>query len=391
MSYNPIYTTEPFTRFETVKPTTRLADLNFNWRERDLPEKERTKHVHRLHPYLGKYIPQLVEVFLRKYAPNVVCDPFAGSGTTLVEANALGIHAIGYDVSAFNCLLARVKTAAYDLRILEDEIVDILTKAQLMLTRNLFNNQKVSLQTDNEYLKLWFAPPALQELLYYRSLISNYKYQDVLKVILSRSARSARLTTHYDLDFPRKPQTTPYDCYKHSRVCQPTDDALQFLTRYSFDTLKRIKEFARIRTSAKVTIKNSDSRLARFPKIDAVITSPPYVGLIDYHEQHRYAYELLDLPIKEDKEIGAASNGQSKKARENYIQDIGKVFLNVRKSINKDGVVVIVVHDKDELYRDLAPVIGFRQEQTLTRHVNRRTGRRANDFFEEILIWRPHG
>jgi len=30
-------------------------------------EKERTKHVHRLHPYLGKFIPQLVEVFLKKY------------------------------------------------------------------------------------------------------------------------------------------------------------------------------------------------------------------------------------------------------------------------------------------------------------------------------------
>ena len=26
-----------------------------------LPEYERTKHVHRLHPYLGKFIPQLVE------------------------------------------------------------------------------------------------------------------------------------------------------------------------------------------------------------------------------------------------------------------------------------------------------------------------------------------
>ena len=30
-------------------------------------EFERTKHVHRLYPYLGKFIPQLVEVFLRKY------------------------------------------------------------------------------------------------------------------------------------------------------------------------------------------------------------------------------------------------------------------------------------------------------------------------------------
>ena len=66
----------PFTDFESINPATRLDDLNLNWRERDLPERVRTKHVHRLHPYLGKFIPQLVEIFLRKYRPSLVVDPF---------------------------------------------------------------------------------------------------------------------------------------------------------------------------------------------------------------------------------------------------------------------------------------------------------------------------
>jgi hypothetical protein len=61
--------------------------LELSWSERDLPERERTKHVHRLHPYLGKFIPQLAEVLLRRYAPRGGCvlDPFAGSGTTLAR------------------------------------------------------------------------------------------------------------------------------------------------------------------------------------------------------------------------------------------------------------------------------------------------------------------
>ena len=42
-------------------------DLELSWSERELPERERTKHVHRLHPYLGKFIPQLVEVLLERY------------------------------------------------------------------------------------------------------------------------------------------------------------------------------------------------------------------------------------------------------------------------------------------------------------------------------------
>ncbi|MGH3032828.1 MAG: hypothetical protein ACRDNE_19090, partial [Gaiellaceae bacterium] len=42
-------------------------DLELSWSEDELPQVERTKHVHSLHPYLGKFIPQLVEVFLRRY------------------------------------------------------------------------------------------------------------------------------------------------------------------------------------------------------------------------------------------------------------------------------------------------------------------------------------
>ena len=82
-------------------------DNELSWSERELPQRERTKHVHRLHPYLGKFVPQLAETLLRRSLATgaAVYDPFAGSGTTLVEANALGIHAIGADVSAFNCLL----------------------------------------------------------------------------------------------------------------------------------------------------------------------------------------------------------------------------------------------------------------------------------------------
>lgn len=71
-------------------------NLELSWSEAELPQAERTKHVHSLHPYLGKFVPQLVEYFLRRYfSPgDCVYDPFVGSGTTLVEANTFGAHAI---------------------------------------------------------------------------------------------------------------------------------------------------------------------------------------------------------------------------------------------------------------------------------------------------------
>src|SRR5919106_2957026 len=96
-------------------------DLDLSWSERDLPERMRTKHVHRLHLYLGKFIPQVVEVLLGRYVPSGgrVLDPFAGSGTTLVQGLESGHDAAGVDIAAFNCLLMRVKTAEYNLFALE--------------------------------------------------------------------------------------------------------------------------------------------------------------------------------------------------------------------------------------------------------------------------------
>lgn len=388
LGYTPAYTEPAFTNFRQVDSATNLSTLNLNWREVDLPEKERTKHVHRLHPYLGKFIPQLVEIFLRKFKPKVVYDPFAGSGTTLVEAKALGIDSIGSDVSAFNCLLMKVKTDVYDVRKLEREIRDALEHLNKGLTASLFADKAALIETQNEYLKQWFHPKALAALLFFREFLQEYEYSDVFKVILSRSARSARLTTHFDLDFPKHPQTESYHCYKHSRMCQPTQDALQFLNRYALDTLDRIKEFSRLARPNKTLILHGDARFADVPKFDLAITSPPYVGLIDYHEQHRYAYELLGLPFKAEHEIGAAFKGRSVKAKKNYCEEIGAVFANVRRHLKRGGHVVIIVNDKDDLYDYLAKRTGFVVEQRLKRHVNRRTGRRSGDFFEEVLIWR---
>src|ERR1700759_844777 len=91
-------------------------DVELSWSERELPERERTKHVHRLHPYLGKFIAQLVEELLRRHVASGgrVLDPFPGSGTPLVHALESGDAATGIDLAAFNCLLMRVKTALYN-------------------------------------------------------------------------------------------------------------------------------------------------------------------------------------------------------------------------------------------------------------------------------------
>jgi hypothetical protein len=359
----------------------RRIDLDLSWSERDLPERERTKHVHRLHPYLGKFIPQLVEALLSRHVPSGrVLDPFAGSGTTLVQALESGYDACGSDVAAFNCLLMGVKTREYNPFVLESELRDALARLEA------FDGTRPDGPV-SRFVRDWYAPQAAAELLFFRGLVEDYEHADVLRVVLARAARSARRTTHFDLDFPRAPQRSPYWCHKHRRECRPVGEARRFLRRYALDTVVRVKEFARVRARGhQAVVLHGDARELDFGgRFDGVVTSPPYPGLIDYHEQHRYAYELLGLEECRELELG---KGTSRAALAAYVEGIAAVLANVRGALRRGAPVVIVINDRRELYPEILERAGLRLEERYRRHVNRRTGRRAGEFFEDVLVAR---
>ena len=67
---------------------------------------------------------------------------------------------------------------------------------------------------------------------------------------------------------------------------------------------------------------------------------------------------------------------------------IAAVLQNVRRFLRRGASVAIVVNDRRGLYPDILERVGLRLEASHRRHVNRRTGRRAGEFFEEVLIVR---
>jgi len=349
-------------------------DLELSWSEADLPERERTKHVHRLHPYLGKFVPQLAEVFLDRYTQpgRFVWDPFAGSGTTLVEANAFGARAGGCDVSAFNCLLTRAKTAEYDpARLLNDVVA--LAAVEPAPSADVFASP---------YLESWFSRRALDELLAFGARVKQTAYPELWSVVLSRAARSSRRARHDDLDFPREPVRGEYFCHKHRRVCRPVAEAEKFLRRYVRDAAQRVLEFADVRHAGDAVVLHEDARELDPPEpVDLVLTSPPYPGLIDYHEQHAYAFELLGLDRRDDAEIGRGLDG--------YREGVAAVLDRARRALRRGGRVVVVVNDRRGLFDGILREAGLVVEDRLLRHVNRRTGRRSGEYFEQILVAVP--
>jgi hypothetical protein len=325
----------------------------------DMPERERTKHVHRLHPYLGKFIPQLVGHFLSRYfAPGErVLDPFSGSGTTLVEAAERGMDSTGIELSEFNVMISRVKLAWYDIPAVKREVLDICSrtaefsaqsskmtwqdKEERKTPSSLSRREEDGCEEHGEsssYLQTWFAPRTLSELLFFRDLILSYEHQDLLRVLLSRTARSCRLVHHYDLATPRVPVRDPYPCYKHrGKTCRPVTTIIPRLRFYSEDTVRRIMEFQAIRGRHTISlVVEGDARSVRLDEYHpqgkraaGVFTSPPYVGQIDYHEQHRYAYELFGIERRDRLEIGPKASGKGERARKEYVKGMVESLCNV--------------------------------------------------------------
>jgi hypothetical protein len=361
-------------------------DLELSWSESELPQSERTKHVHGLHPYLGKFPPQLAEALIRRHCPEggLVLDPFCGSGTTLVEAVGLGRDAVGCDVSAFNALLSREKTRRRD-----DAAAVAAGLAQtLVRAEELAAHDPLEVPA---YLREWYGEKARRELLAYRRAIEpECPWTGLASLVLTRAARSARLVRHDALDGARSPVRDPYWCQKHRRICAPTTGALRFLRRYSHDAARRVAAFAALRPArAHAIVRHADARGLRLDRPpDALVTSPPYVGVIDYHDQHAYAYALLGLAECSDDEIGSRSRGSGARAVAAYADDMVAALAASRRSLRPGAPLAIVVNDRLGLYDEILQRAGLRLESRSRRHVNRRTGRRAGEYFEEILVAR---
>lgn len=121
-----------FTRLQYRIPATETMSIGKRLEDWFAIREEPSLYLtHYMHPYKGKFHPKLARSLLNIVCPQddaLVLDNFSGSGTTLVEAQWLGIESVGVDINPLSALMSDVKVQAISIspRALKSAIRDFL-------------------------------------------------------------------------------------------------------------------------------------------------------------------------------------------------------------------------------------------------------------------------
>lgn len=257
--------------------------------------------THGLHPYKGKFYPQLAKGLMnlcKLDAGAKVFDPFCGSGTTLLEGYLNGLHTFGCDMNPVAAKIARAKTGILEVN------PDVVREAVGTLV-NQIENAPRSLPVGAENLAAgcideihkWFPEPVVTKLNWLLGAIRSVSegvIRDFLEVVLSSIIRDVSQQDPNDLRIRRRKEPV-----RDADVLQLYLDALD--TQYGrIEKFWSVRGFSPNRFRASRVVEG-DSRTAQTIKdlglkansVDLVLTSPPYATALPYIDTDRLSLLVL--------------------------------------------------------------------------------------------------
>jgi Putative RNA methylase family UPF0020 len=261
--------------------------------------------VHGLHEYKGKFHPQLVRAFSNVLAVrpgDALIDPFAGSGTTLVEGSMLGAKPIGADLSPIAVLIAQAKLAVLqspDRRSLARRLEGWGMAAATRMADAAATTLAVDIAERDadsvRYLRSWFDDAQFAGLSAGLAALHEARDDSALhlvgSVVLSSALRRASLQAPEDLRVRRRgPQSVP----------ETMDGLFRRALLSAVDAVDETGDLADPRyigtcvlqdVSTPGVLRKMRGEAARA----AVITSPPYATALPYIDTDRFSIVALGL------------------------------------------------------------------------------------------------
>jgi DNA modification methylase len=257
-----------------------------------IESSDRDRHIHSLVRYPSKFVPTLPAWAINTFTSHgsLILDPFCGSGTTSVEAILNGRSAAAADISPYACLVTRAKTTRVKEELLYKEASRL--REALTYPLKLPNARRLEFELDS----FWFDTEHLTEfariLTFVESEIDK-KCRDFFLACLAGTVRRFSYQDEAQIKVKRDGR----------KVISGTEEPSRLLVNSIDKNVPRLCSFMNLASSStKSHVFNisADRIDQRVRKVDAIITSPPYVNAMNYPMTHRYENILLGLidPIK---------------------------------------------------------------------------------------------
>lgn len=222
--------------------------------------------------------------------PNLMLDPFSGTGSTLAVARQLGIPSIGMELTQLGVLIAQVRLDP------PDDLESALVVAEELA---LLQPIRKDLPFPDELVG-WIGIENASVLAQYLERVNDIK-ENKLKSWMQLAISSALRPSSRWLAGSIKPQTDP------TRIPPPIGPNLIRAAR----ALRRDCDAESRKSNVHIPAHVVKGDARRLPlatgTVDAVVTSPPYATMYDYFDVHRLSYLAFGWRREWHLQIGQAT------------------------------------------------------------------------------------
>jgi DNA modification methylase len=378
-----------------------------SWSFKELGRSQTSYLTHDYHRYPAKFIPQLAERLIKDNSKpaDLICDPFMGSGTTMVEAILNSRRAYGTDINPVSVLISKAKITPISPCYLESQISSLLarikadteTKDDQML---LLKSQDFEIRTsNNKRIDYWFPEKQKRELAVILSRVNSIYDVQVRTFLLCAFSNILKLCSRWSMK-SIKPTID-----KHKVI---PDAYMSFVLQTKRMVIKNDEFWNRISgIEVDCIIDNKDARKMKIQDDSAasVITSPPYVTSYEYADLHQLTAVWLgyidklsdfrkkfigrmqksDIPLKLHSKLGTEIvdelrpiNSKEAKGVEQYFFEMQECFQEMHRVLRRGGRMCMVIGDTElrrvriqnaNVFVETMKEIGFRTYKIIKRPV----------------------
>lgn len=243
-------------------------------------------YTHSFFKYPCRFIPEIPRWAIQKYLTGVesasVFDPFAGSGTTLLESVINDYEAYGTEIDNIAKLIIKVKTTPFT----KDKLEEIANEFNRIVT-NIDTSQKPQKLPGINNLDHWFTEDAIVKLSGIKKNIDRIDDKDIRDFFNVCFVSIIKRVSNADDVSPK-----PYVSNKIKK--NPPETIKEFSSTFT-KYFEGIRELSSLGLTKKARIINGDALNFEFDGLfDLAITSPPYINAFDYARTMRLENLWLD-------------------------------------------------------------------------------------------------